>query len=82
MNIFFRKVATRTERMKSPTSQGADDVDLNDPSLTIPFVRYNAMLAVLRNTLYMYLSLPFFSIGSDNVPDTVVFLSVAAVNTP
>lgn len=32
----------------------AEDVDLNDPSLTIPLVRYNAMLAVLRNTLYMY----------------------------
>jgi len=28
--------------------------DLNDPSLTIPIPRYNAMLAVLRNILYIY----------------------------
>ncbi|KAF8587936.1 galactose oxidase [Ramaria rubella] len=31
-----------------------EDIDPNDPSLTIPLVRYNAMLAVLRNTLYIY----------------------------
>lgn len=29
------------------------EVDPDDPSLTIPLVRYNAMLAVLKNTLYM-----------------------------
>jgi hypothetical protein len=29
------------------------DIDPSDPSLSIPLVRYNAMLAVLRNTLYM-----------------------------
>lgn len=28
-------------------------VDINDPFITIPMPRYNAMLAVLRNTLYM-----------------------------
>ncbi|KAF8528710.1 hypothetical protein JB92DRAFT_2696907 [Gautieria morchelliformis] len=31
-----------------------DDIDPNDPCLTIPIARYNAMLAVLRNTLYIY----------------------------
>jgi hypothetical protein len=30
------------------------DVDLNNPNLTIPLARYNAMLAVLRNTLFMF----------------------------
>ncbi|KJA23207.1 hypothetical protein HYPSUDRAFT_137935 [Hypholoma sublateritium FD-334 SS-4] len=28
--------------------------NMDDPLLTIPLVRYNAMLAVLRNTLYIY----------------------------
>jgi hypothetical protein len=41
----------------SPISNGIDpkdvDVDPSDPNLSIPLVRYNAMLAVLRNTLYM-----------------------------
>ncbi|KAF8522643.1 hypothetical protein BU17DRAFT_44591 [Hysterangium stoloniferum] len=31
-----------------------DQIDPNDPSLTVPLVRYNAMLSVLRNTLYIY----------------------------
>lgn len=30
-----------------------DEQDPDDPNLTIPIPRYNAMLAVLRNTLYM-----------------------------
>jgi hypothetical protein len=30
------------------------EIDLDDPTHTIPLQRYNAMLAVLRNTLYMY----------------------------
>ncbi|KAK0231789.1 galactose oxidase [Armillaria nabsnona] len=30
------------------------EVDPDDPSQTIPLPRYNAMLAVLRNTLYLY----------------------------
>ncbi|KAF7791713.1 hypothetical protein EIP86_002737 [Pleurotus ostreatoroseus] len=30
------------------------DVDLDDPLLTTPLPRYNAMLAVVRNTLYIY----------------------------
>ncbi|KIY73251.1 galactose oxidase [Cylindrobasidium torrendii FP15055 ss-10] len=32
----------------------AEEVDLDDPSLTVPIPRYNAMLAVLKNTLYIY----------------------------
>ncbi|PVF93896.1 galactose oxidase [Serendipita vermifera] len=51
--------------LKSPTSPVAptippqapsptDEVDPDDPNLTVPLVRYNAMLAVLRNTLYIY----------------------------
>ncbi|THU86834.1 hypothetical protein K435DRAFT_970138 [Dendrothele bispora CBS 962.96] len=31
-----------------------DEVDMDDPFLTTPLPRYNAMLAVLRNTLYIY----------------------------
>lgn len=30
------------------------EFDPDDPSLTVPRARYNSMLAVLRNTLYMY----------------------------
>ena len=30
--------------------------DSEDPLLSTPMPRYNAMLAVLRNTLYMYVS--------------------------
>ena len=29
------------------------EIDPDDPLLTVPRARYNAMLAVLRNTLYM-----------------------------
>ncbi|KAJ8486932.1 hypothetical protein ONZ51_g4512 [Trametes cubensis] len=31
-----------------------DDIDPDDPQRTVPLPRYNAMLAVLRNTLYIY----------------------------
>lgn len=34
--------------------QDDSEVDPDDPALTAPRPRYNAMLAVLRNTLYMY----------------------------
>ncbi|KAI0821821.1 hypothetical protein BC628DRAFT_1392327 [Trametes gibbosa] len=34
--------------------QDDDGIDPDDPALTIPIPRYNAMLAVLRNTLYIY----------------------------
>ncbi|KAI0367424.1 galactose oxidase [Pilatotrama ljubarskyi] len=37
----------------APTPQD-DEVDPDDPMLTVPLPRYNAMLAVLRNTLYIY----------------------------
>ncbi|KAG5725207.1 Kelch domain-containing protein 4 [Termitomyces sp. T112] len=30
------------------------EIDPDDPNLTVPTPRYNAMLAVLRNTLYLY----------------------------
>lgn len=30
-----------------------EEQDPDDPTLTVPIPRYNAMLAVLRNTLYM-----------------------------
>lgn len=46
-------------RSPSPTSTAvsevptSDQIDPDDPNLTVPLPRYNAMLAVLRNTLYM-----------------------------
>ena len=44
-----------------PEPKREDEDDPDDPNLTKPMPRYNAMLAVLRNTLYMYvLSLPSF----------------------
>ncbi|KAI0760692.1 hypothetical protein C8Q74DRAFT_246837 [Fomes fomentarius] len=36
------------------SEQPEDEVDPDDPMLTVPLPRYNAMLAVLRNTLYIY----------------------------
>ncbi|KAI0330708.1 galactose oxidase [Cubamyces sp. BRFM 1775] len=36
------------------TSVPDDEVDPDDPQRTVPLPRYNAMLAVLRNTLYIY----------------------------
>ncbi|KAJ3560414.1 hypothetical protein NP233_g10854 [Leucocoprinus birnbaumii] len=39
---------------KAPSSIPPTENDPDDPSLTLPIPRYNAMLAVLRNTLYIY----------------------------
>ncbi|KAM5543557.1 hypothetical protein V8D89_002808 [Ganoderma adspersum] len=37
-----------------PAPPPEDEIDPDDPMLTVPLPRYNAMLAVLRNTLYIY----------------------------
>ena len=42
-----------------PAPPPENEIDPDDPMLTVPLPRYNAMLAVLRNTLYMYV--PHFS---------------------
>ncbi|KAJ7343500.1 galactose oxidase [Mycena albidolilacea] len=44
------------EDMENTTTQQPPvvEVDPDDPQLTTPLPRYNAMLAVLRNTLYIY----------------------------
>ncbi|KAF8212252.1 hypothetical protein K438DRAFT_1662963 [Mycena galopus ATCC 62051] len=45
------------EDMESPVvplQQPVVEIDPDDPLLTTPLPRYNAMLAVLRNTLYIY----------------------------
>ncbi|EJF56876.1 galactose oxidase [Dichomitus squalens LYAD-421 SS1] len=38
----------------TPTPHPEDEIDPDDPLLTVPLPRYNAMLAVLRSTLYIY----------------------------
>ncbi|KAI0090113.1 hypothetical protein BDY19DRAFT_751077 [Irpex rosettiformis] len=43
---------SQTARSRAPNNE--DEIDLDDPNSTIPIPRYNAMLAVLRNTLYIY----------------------------
>ena len=44
----------KEESSKPPASKpDANDGDADDPLLTTPLPRYNTMLAVLRNTLYM-----------------------------
>lgn len=48
-------VATRLISDPKRDDRG-DDADPDDPNLTRPIPRYNAMLAVLRNTLYMCVS--------------------------
>ncbi|KAF5347577.1 hypothetical protein D9756_010671 [Leucocoprinus leucothites] len=40
--------------IKSPPGTAITDRDPDDPNLTLPIPRYNAMLAVLRNSLYIY----------------------------
>ncbi|KAJ6502564.1 galactose oxidase [Mycena sanguinolenta] len=43
------------ENMESPAAQQpVVEIDPDDPVLSTPLPRYNAMLAVLRNTLYIY----------------------------
>lgn len=52
-----KKPAGKPPSQKPPPATTASldpDVDPDDPNLTLPLVRYNAMLAVLRNTLYIY----------------------------
>jgi hypothetical protein len=44
---------TRATPKQFPPNHSPEDKDPNDPMLTVPIPRYNAMLAVLRNTLYM-----------------------------
>ena len=61
-------------------------IDLDDPLLTIPLPRYNAMLAVLRNTLYMFVIV--FIVGSvtydiiEIIPDMAASMSVVLENIP
>ncbi|KAG2018767.1 hypothetical protein CC2G_008160 [Coprinopsis cinerea AmutBmut pab1-1] len=38
----------------APPNGDASKVEADDPNLTVPIARYNAMLAVLKNTLYIY----------------------------
>ncbi|KAK0491994.1 galactose oxidase [Armillaria luteobubalina] len=42
------------EDSETETPSQDTEVDPDDPNQTIPLPRYNAMLAVLRNTLYLY----------------------------
>jgi len=44
-------IASAINNNPNPTSASASE---DDPNSTIPLTRYNAMLAVLRNTLYIY----------------------------
>ncbi|KIJ31420.1 hypothetical protein M422DRAFT_53419 [Sphaerobolus stellatus SS14] len=48
------KAASKKPVLPEPTPDVEDEIDPDDPILTTPLVRYNAMLAVLRNTLYIY----------------------------
>lgn len=51
---------TQNKKFKSPiptvkeaTLTQDEFIDPDDPALTVPMGRYNSMLAILRNTLYM-----------------------------
>jgi hypothetical protein len=46
------KESSTTKNPTRPT-QRFDEAGPDDPNLTTPMPRYNAMLAVVRNTLYM-----------------------------
>lgn len=57
------------------------ELDPEDPDSTIPLPRYNAMLAVIRNTLYMSVSLTMSSPVTDFKPIAMVaFMSEVLVN--
>ncbi|KAI0765888.1 hypothetical protein BD413DRAFT_481708 [Trametes elegans] len=45
---------SKPQSTKRPNDAADDEIDPDDPILTVPRPRYNAMLAVLRNTLYIY----------------------------
>jgi hypothetical protein len=47
-----------TKKAEAKEKTGPIDMtaDVEDPLLTTPIPRYNTMLAVLKNTLYMYVS--------------------------
>ncbi|KAG6370868.1 galactose oxidase [Boletus reticuloceps] len=45
---------TQTRSPITTRPKQEDEIDSDDPNLTRPVPRYNAMLAVLRNTLYIY----------------------------
>ena len=42
------------DAQKGPTAEPESERDPDDPLLSTPMPRYNAMLAVLRSTLYMH----------------------------
>lgn len=56
----------------SPDTQTAEDFDPDDPNLTTPMPRYNAMLAVLRNTLFMYAPVPPLLLPPLTSPDAQI----------
>lgn len=69
---------------KEATMEDEDDPD--DPEKTVPFARYNAMLAVQRNTLYMYVLiyplLDFHPTDEEALSATVEFLKQGRGNIP
>ena len=46
-------IPNSTSRSQIHQDLACDEIDMDDPNFTIPLTRYHAMLAVLRNTLYM-----------------------------
>lgn len=53
-NVQHKGVSKETPPRISVDTAPDPDIDPDDPNLTIPLTRYNAMLAVLRNTVFMY----------------------------
>lgn len=47
----------KPKQRSSAKAGGVDGDDAPDPATTLPLTRYNAMLAVQRNTLFMYVTL-------------------------
>ena len=55
-------VNSQVQLPSTPNISKPEGPDPTDPLLTTPLPRYNAMLAVLRNTLYMYGYYYYFAI--------------------
>jgi hypothetical protein len=65
------------------TEKGAIDGDIDDALSTTPMPRYNAMLAILRNTLYMLAHrFPIVIAGLRALTDMEAYLNVVHVNIP
>jgi hypothetical protein len=85
MTVVFQSKQPLSPKVPGVNALAAPSVDPDDPSLSMPMARYNAMLAVVRNTLYMCpISSQRISRFCDSqvIADTAVSMNVDLENIP